>query len=413
MATDGGMERRGGTLRSVNALRCGLVLGLVAFHSIEVSDSYSRIADTALWVVPGWTIAALFALAGFTAMRSVERHGAATAAIRTALRYLPALAIIVVATAYALGPAVTTESRHSYLGDIDVAAYLLNIVGAARMTLPGVFVFNAASGVVNPIMAVVPAAYGAAAILLVTGRRPAVQTCWLGAIGAVVAITGVGLLVADVDLGRPDGLPALLLAGQGFCALLCFVMGALLYRLRRVVSIDWRIASPVAAVLVLVALLGGRSWSENALVGAATALPIAYIAIYASSWPWPLRHWAPVAEPVLWRALLLGYPIQQSWIAFGPGRQDAVAGFIRSFPVIAVLASALWFLIERPLLRRFVPTMAPPVGLPSDRRFSVRLTANRVGAMLPMIAGALLVILLILAALALTMFAMQRDSGGA
>ncbi len=408
------MERQGGALRSVNALRCGLVLTLVAFQSIEVSDSYSRIADTALWAVPGWTIAALFALTGFTALRSVERHGTATAATRAAMRFLPALALVVVATAYGLGAVATTESRRGYLLDVDVAAYLFNIVGAARATLPGVFAFNAASGAVNPIMAVVPAAYLAAALLIATARWPAWRTAILGTAGAMLALTGVGLFIADVDLGQPDGLPAVLLAGQGMAALLSFLTGALFYQIRRAVPIDWRVACPLAVVLVLIALLGNRSWSGNALAGAVTALPIAYLAIYASSWPWPLRHWAPVAEPVLWRMLLLSYPVQQSWIAFGPDRQDAVANFIRSFPVIAALASLSWFLVERPLLRRFAPTMAPPIATRAPgRRFDPRLTAERARASVPLVAGAVLVIMMILAALALTMFAMQRDSGGA
>ncbi len=407
------MERQGGTLRSVNALRCALVLGLVAFQSLEVSESYGRVADTALWVVPGWTIAALCALAGFTGLRSVERNGAALAVARTALRFLPALAFVVVATAYGLGAVATTESRHAYLLDGDVAAYLLNLGGAARATLPGVFAFNAASGVINPIMAVVPAAYLATALLVAAARWPAWGTAIIGVAGATLAVTGVGLLIADVDLGRPDGLPAVMLAGQGLRALLGFLMGALLYRLRRAVPIDWRVAIPVAAGLVLIAVLGNRSWSGNALVGVLTTLPIAYLAIYASAWPWPLRHRAAIAEPVLWWMLLLSYPIQQLWIAFGPDRQNAVANFIRSFPLIMALASASWFLVERPLLRRFVPTIAPPIPRrPRERRFDARVTAERARAILPLIAVAVLVVAVILAALALTMFAMQRDPGG-
>lgn len=407
------MERQGGTLRSVNALRCALVLGLVAFQSLEVSESYGRVADTALWVVPGWMIAALCALAGFTGLRSVERNGAALAVARTALRFLPALAFVVVATAYGLGAVATTESRHAYLLDGDVAAYLLNIGGAARATLPGVFAFNAASGVINPIMAVVPAAYLATALLVAAARWPAWGTAIIGVAGATLAVAGVGLSISDVDLGRPDGLPAVMLAGQGLRALLGFLMGSLLYRLRRAVPIDWRVAIPVAAGVVLIAVLGNRSWSGNALVGVLTALPIAYLAIYASAWPWPLRHRAAIAEPVLWRMLLLSYPIQQSWIAFGPDRQNAVANFIGSFPFIMALASASWFLVERPLLRRFVPTIAPPIPRrPRERRFDARVIAERARAMLPLIAVAVLVVAVILAALALTMFAMQRDPGG-
>lgn len=402
---------QGATLRSVNATRCALVLGLVAFQSAEVSESYSRIAATALWVVPGWCVAALFALAGFTAMRSVDRNGLKSAAVRTATRFVPALVLVVIATAYGLGTAVTAESRQSYLLDGDVASYLLNILGILRRTLPGVFQFNPAAEIVNPIMWIVPIAYLAAAVLAVAALRPAWRPHVLGGIGAGLAAVSLGLLVAGIDLGNPDGLAALILAGRGLCALLCFVSGAICYNWRRIIPMDGRVAGLACVVLLLVALIGDRSWFDNALVSVATAVPIAYVTIYACSLPWPLRHWAPLAEPILWRVLLLAYPIQQFWIAVGPNRQNGVVNLVLSLPVVLMLAVALW-LIERRALRQLLPHGLPPFKMPPRRPISASSLIQNMRAALPILAIAALVVMLVLVAMAMTMFAMQRDAGG-
>lgn len=409
---DARIDGQGATLRSVNAVRCALVLGLIAFQSVQVSESYSRIAGTALWVLPGWCVAALFALAGFTAMRSVDRNGLTTAAVRTATRFVPALVLAVVATAYGLGTAVTAESRRSYLLDGDVASYLLNILGVIRRTLPGVFQFNPAAEIVNAIIWIVPIAYLAAAILAVGAAMPAWRSRLLGGIGAGLAAVGLGLLLADTDLGSPDGLVALILAGRGLCALLCFVAGALCYGWRRAVPIDGRVAGLACIVLMVVAIVGDQSWLDNALASIATAVPIAYVAIYVCSLPWPLRHWAPLAEPVLWRMLLLAYPIQQLWIAIGPNRQNGVVNLVLSLPVIVLVAVAFW-LIERRALCRFLPSAAPPFRMPPRRPLSAGRLVDHARTAVPIVAIALLVVLLVLAALAMTMFAMQRDAGGA
>lgn len=408
------MARQNASLRSVYALRGFLVLALIAFQSVEVSETYGRIADTALWVVPGWSVGALFALAGFTATRGIDRRGGKTTAMRSAMRYLPVLVLLVSTTAYGLGAILTSESRRSYFVDPDVAAYLLNGAGILRSTLPGVFEFNAAAGVVNAILWIVPVGYCAALVLAATTWRPRWRTHMLVAIGLLLVVASSGLFFADADLGDGDDLLVLLLAGKGLCALLCFVVGALTYQLRAHVPIDWRVALAVLLLTVLIALVSDRSWSDAALFNAGMAAPIAYFAIYGCSLPWPLRHWTRQAEPLMVRMLLVAYPVQQSWIALGPDRQSGLLNLALSFPVIVALAAGEWWLIERPLLRRFVPGALPPaIDASSRRRPGAKGLVEHARATLPLLFGALVVIVLVLAALALTMFAMQRDAGGA
>ncbi|MEG3174740.1 hypothetical protein U1872_00745 [Sphingomonas sp. RB3P16] len=413
MTIDTRVSRQRATLRSVYAVRGFLVLVLVAFQSLEVSDSFVRVAGTGLWVMPVWSVAALFALAGFTAMRGVERRGISGITMRAVTRYLPALVLVVVVTAYAIGVAVTTEPRQSYLIDGNVVSYLLNIFGIVRFTLPGVFEFNASAGEVNPTLWLVPVGYAAAVILVVTTLRARWTTVLLAAIGLVLAAAGVGLDLADVDLGNADGVLSLLLVGKGLCALVSFIAGAFMYRVRRSVPIDWRAAVVFALLALVVAAVSDPSWSSVPLLNAGIAIPLAYLAIYASSWPWPFRRLAPRIAPLLWRILLLSYPIQQLVIALGPDRQNVVVNLSLSLPIILALSGAEWFLLERPLLRRFFPALLPadPESAPG-RWPDARGYVQQARATLPLLVGAVLVIFLMLAALAITMFAMQRDAGG-
>jgi hypothetical protein len=408
------VARQSASLRSVNACRCMLVFTLIVFQSLEVSESYDRIAGTPLWVVPGWTVAALFALAGFTSVRSMERNSPATAAARFAGRFLPAIILLIVITAYGLGTAITVESKRYYLLSPDVAAYLLNILGIPRYALPGVFQYSPATGMVNAVLWVLPPTYLAAIMLGAGAWRMRRLTQFLVTGGSLLAILAVGLLLAGVDLGDADGLLVLLVAGKGLNALLSFFAGALIYRLRQHVPVDWRLVAAVCMLMLPIALAGNQFWLDNAFVSSITAVPIAYLAIYACSLPWPLRHWARHAEPLLWRTLLLGYPVQQVVMALGPSRQSGIVNLAVALPIIVALACGMWFLVERPMLRRFMPRiLAPTVHAAPARRSSAGDYVDRARATLPLIVGAMFVVLLVLAALALTMFAMQRDAGGA
>ena len=69
---------------------------------------------------------------------------------RRALRIMPALAVVVFLTAFALGPFVTSLPTDAYLRDGDTWAYLRWAVFLPRsFQLPGVFPHNAGAGVAN------------------------------------------------------------------------------------------------------------------------------------------------------------------------------------------------------------------------------------------------------------------------
>lgn len=417
MAKHWRLARQSPTLRSGSTVRGAAILALIVFQSMEVSDSYTGLARTSIWVVPGWSIAALFALAGFTAIRSLERNGIALVAGRIATRFLPALAIVVVITAFLIGTIVTTEGWRAYLFSPDVPAYLENILGVPRYILPGVFEFNPSAQMVNPVMWVVPTGYIAVAVIALSAIRPKWATWVLGASATLLVIASVALFMIDAPLGDPEGLAGRLLAGEGLASLLCFVLGALIYRLRQYVPVDWRLAALGAIILALVAMAGDKSLLGNALFADAMAVPVAYLAVYICSLPLPLRHRLGRAEPLYWRVMLFAYPVQQSWIALGPDRQSGTVNLTLSLPAIVALATAQWLFVERPLLTRFLPAALRPVASrplpPERRRRGLGYYADQLRAALPVIGIALLIILIVLAALALTVFAMQRDEVGA
>lgn len=83
-----------------------------------------------------------FAVSGFLIARSWERDGRAPAfLIRRALRIFPALFVVVVTTAFVLGPLLTND-RGGYWASGQTWGYLSNITLLATYELPGVFEAN-------------------------------------------------------------------------------------------------------------------------------------------------------------------------------------------------------------------------------------------------------------------------------
>jgi peptidoglycan/LPS O-acetylase OafA/YrhL len=409
------LTRQAATLRSVTMVRAFLVLALVGLQSIDLSDSFALITETGLWAAPPALMIALFALSGFTLARSIDRHGPRIALRRTAWRLLPAVALVVAGTALVAGAAVTQQRLSLYLSDRETWLYLLNIAGIPRFSLPGVFSFNNVAGVVNANLWVLPTAYVATGVTLLSSMRPSRATIvLLGAAGLAIAI-GIILQADLLDLPYARRL-APLLTGPALNSFVGFLAGALAYHQRSLLIIDRRAGALVLAFMVAVAVMGDRRLLQGAIIGPLMVLPIAYLALVACSLAVPLRRDAVRMEPLLWRVLLLSYPVQQFWVAVSFGRQSALVNLAISGPTILLLAGAQWFYVERPLLAQLGGDLganggrgdAPTGSVP---KFSRRGVVDAVVGAMPALITALVIIGVALIAVMLAVFALQRDPG--
>lgn len=393
-----------------------LVSLLVLLQSLELSDSFALLTRTPLWILPTVVMNSLFALAGYTLARSIERNGATTTLRRTAWRFLPPFVIVIVSSALLAGAVLSARRSLLYFSDPQVWTYLLNIVGYAQNSLPGVFLDNKLASSINDVTWVMPVAYISITLIVLTVSRVRLGSLLLA--GVIVAIVGSGIVLqSDVIPYRISADLAKVAGGRGLNGVIAILGGALAYRERARIVVDARIAALLGLGGVVLALLGNKLALENAVAGPTVAIGAAYLALFAGCLRLPFRHAVLRSEPLLWRIFLLAYPVQQFWIAVGPGQQGVGLNLALSVPVIILLARALWYGVELPLLRRVAPAVVQgnPIYAVRERSSSGRRLVSPYEAMraaLPLMFASILIALLTLGVIAIAVFALQRDQGG-
>ncbi|MCJ2068601.1 acyltransferase [Methylobacterium sp. J-030] len=113
-------------------------------------------------------VGGFFALSGFLVTGSAFRNPDIRIFFANRLlRIIPALSVEVTLSALVLGPIVTNLPLASYFSDPQVLRYFGNILGFVTYTLPGVYVDNPWSGIVNGNLWTLPPEFWCYAIMLV------------------------------------------------------------------------------------------------------------------------------------------------------------------------------------------------------------------------------------------------------
>lgn len=258
-------------------------------------------------------------------------------ALKRALRILPALWVVLLATTFVLGLALTTVPVTEYLRDAQTWRYLLeNAVFSHESRLPGVFLDNPGDEVNGPLWTLGPevVAYAGLAALGLIG---ALRRTW------VAPLIAVALVLVWYD---PTGLVP---RDRALTLFQTFAVGTLLYVLRNRIPWHWSI---VAALLLGFALTrGGVQWWL-----AIVAIPYASIFI-AYRAPAALRR-VTARGDVSYGLYLLGWPIGQAVLALVGGSASPWFVVAVSLPVAYLLAHLSWRFVERPALdlkRRLIP----------------------------------------------------------
>jgi peptidoglycan/LPS O-acetylase OafA/YrhL len=289
----------------------------------------------------GIGVGIFFAISGFLVSASWDLDRRVHAyAVKRLLRLWPALIVVIVFSACALGPLVTSVPLDAYVSSTTGDYVTSNLVLKTRYELPGVFT-EQPSTAVNGSLWTLPLEVKAYAVVLALGvlrllRRPA----------ALVAL-GAGLtwlLAAPADK-RPHTIAHWIGGSIQARLLLCFVGGALLYALRDRIRLDWRIAVVAAVAWVESSRL---SYVQASVVWA-IALPY-LVAFAAYETPRALRRLVKPGD-LSYGLYLWTFPMQQlvlfTWGAdLGPGWVVAIAG-----TAAYGLAFCSWRLVEAPALR--------------------------------------------------------------
>lgn len=146
-----------GTNNNFNLIRLLCAWGVLVFHSVPLAERTYSLADPFyryFGVSMGeFCVMVFFAISGFLIYRSMCRSSSLVSyIIARALRLLPALFVVLVLTAFVVGPLATELSLGQYFSHPETWSYLgnLNLLNShTQYTLPGVFADNPYPNSVN------------------------------------------------------------------------------------------------------------------------------------------------------------------------------------------------------------------------------------------------------------------------
>lgn len=248
------------------------------------------------------------------------------------LRIFPGLTVVLLLSAFVLGPLVTTLTTREYFADPRTYQYLKAIsLLNMQYTLPGVFENNPYKDAVN-------------GSLWSLGYE---FTCYI-----VIAIIGFFKLL-DKKVVLPLFLSVFLMnfldystrvpLGQTVAFLTYFMAGALFYLCRDTVPISFK---HFVIALVLLALSVRLHIMD-------VALPIfgTYIIIYIAFCPQIRLHNFAKRGDLSYGIYIYAFPVQQLLTYLFGGKMNEYINFIIAVPVVVLLAFLSWHLVEGPCLR--------------------------------------------------------------
>jgi peptidoglycan/LPS O-acetylase OafA/YrhL len=278
-------------------------------------------------------VAVFLVISGVLITQSYERTpGLARFTWARVLRIFPGLAVVLLASAFLLGPAVTRLPLGTYLSSPEPYLYVLRnfTLYTAQWELPGVFTGNVYPGAVNGSLWTLK--YEVGFYLLVAG---------LGAAGLLRRWVGLAAWVAAAVVPfvpyvgpRLNFWPELYLYFGG---------GLALYLLReRVRMSPWVALGCVVALLVTARLGVGFRYA----VGCCGA----YLVLYLAFLPSRLSGFARYGD-FSYGVYIYAFPVQQLVTALLGGRAEWWMNAALSLPVVVALAALSWHLVEKPALR--------------------------------------------------------------
>lgn len=333
-----------------DALRIGLALAILAYHSVLLAYDKATLAfvNEAFHVFIIALVPMFFALSGFLVTGSAVR----TRSVRVFLTYrglriFPALAVEVALCALLLGPIVTAVPLSEYFTDKHFFAYFGNIVGMVRMTLPGVFLDNPHPNVVNgSLWTLQPEfyCYLFMAALMLTSLVFSRLWFTLGFVAATVVLTALNLMYG---YGKPGDLfpPNVILY--------YFFVGIAFFHWKDRILLHPALFG--ACALLAFFTLPAQGFSYLA------ALPATYCTVYIGMQAIP-RIPLLQAGDYSYGIYLFNFPIQQSLVHAFPSLRDWWMLLAAAMPLTILFAALSWHWIEKPSLalkKRFLPTKTP------------------------------------------------------
>ena len=308
--------------------------------------------------VSSFFVSIFFVVSGYLVCESWNRDASLVRyLLRRSLRILPGLAVVVILSAFVLGPLLTECSLAEYFADPRFVLYFWNIALAPSYALPGVFAHNPLNAAVNGSVWTLPAEFAMYLLLPLygTATSPLCRRVLLPL--ALVGLSGAGyyftLRPAEMQPGVWCSSVPQLLRWAPY-----FVAGAAVrvWQLERFLNLHAAVAA-----LALLSFTSGSVQLHEALL----LLLTPYVVLAFCLIPSPVLQCFGRSADISYGVYLYAFPIQQTLIAcFGPSL-PALALTAAAMPLSWLCGFASWHGVEKRALR--LKPRRPPTQ-PSSRR---------------------------------------------
>ena len=324
-----------------DALRIAAAAAVILGHASELRGHADEMPVVFGIPLTQFAVGVFFVISGYLISGSWERRSHLPRYLTNrVLRIIPGLLLVVVVTAFALGPLVSALAVGDYFTDSGTYSYLRNALLIPNYALPGVFAGNPFPGAVNGSLWTLPAEFACYLVVPVIGSLPKRLRvpAWTGFALACVVIT----LFTHLDFFGARVESASLMW--------VFFAGGALVRLgiaRR------RLRADVAVVVAVVWLAVAFVRPQWGLYAAWIALPYCLLAFGVRSTP-VLRQASRYGD-LSYGLYVWAFPVQQTVIYF-----FGVLPWALDVGLVALVSAAFaygsWHLVERPsmtLAQRF------------------------------------------------------------
>jgi peptidoglycan/LPS O-acetylase OafA/YrhL len=339
------LDACGGIAPGFNFLRLTAAMAVLFSHSFELASSAGwpepfRHFSGGQTSIGGSAVYIFFIISGFLVTASYQKsQDVLDFVLKRALRILPALVIVILLTAFVLGPTMTTLPLTDYFSDERFRSYLLNALTIGGDSLAGVYEDLPAKGSVNGSLWTLRYELICYALVIFAGASGLLYRHSLLLVLAVpLVVLGWWAKNKSVYFFEPLGIEvAYLFRFVGY-----FVAGMTIWIFRHHIVLDWRYAA-AAALLSLIALHFGLYHLLFPLLGG-------YLVVFLAM---RLQIDFLSQRDYSYGIYLYAFPIQQLVVALAPGQPFCWTNMLLSAPPTIICAVLSWHLVEKRALLFF------------------------------------------------------------
>lgn len=294
------------------------------------------------WSFGSLSVAVFFVISGFLISQSYDRKNEPLNFIKArVLRIFPGLIVVILLSAFVLGPIVTTLPIGEYFKNPVTWQYLKSIFPfPLYWNLPGCFENNFYSPSVNGSLWTIPFEiffYGVVLLLGVSGLLSKKKMSLIGYMGFVVLEVFKHQLF-PVE-GHIFGFPRYSFIELG----LYYFAGMVFYAYRKDILLDKHYAM-ISFVMLYLNILLGQYTLPFSIFGSYLIMYIAF------SKKIRLSNFSKYGD-FSYGVYIYGFPIQQTVTHFYGGTMNPYVNMAISYPVTVLFAAASWYFVEKPCMK--------------------------------------------------------------